>query len=151
LEWIAERDNVPAPTFRKKADLIPLQAGDFIAWHMTQLLNCADQEDYSESVVRRLETISHSWRTKEMSDPDRLPFLLDIPGREPHLKYRPTVIRKDGVRRAVVHFWPKGQPKGQKLDKKTFVLPDRRKLLPEEVQRAMTDYAGRKQQNKTKG
>jgi hypothetical protein len=35
LEWLAEKDKLPRPRFEKKADIVPLQAGDFIAWHIT--------------------------------------------------------------------------------------------------------------------
>lgn len=143
LEWIAERDDVAMPSFRGKAELIPLQAGDFMAWHMTQVINRVDKEGYSESVVRRLETVSHSWRTMDMRDPDRLPFLLDIPKRQPDLSYKYKVIKKHGVRRAIVQYWPKDQPKEQKINKRALVLPERRRLCAEEVQRTMNDYSQR--------
>jgi hypothetical protein len=136
LEWMAERDGIRKPDFPKKADAVPLQAGDFIAWHQAQLLNKTDKADYSASIVRMLERTSHSWKTTNLSDPDRIPAALGIPVRFPGFHYKYKIVQKHGVRRALIHYWKEDQ----KVDRKTLVLPDRRVMAPEEIDRALREY-----------
>ncbi len=149
LEWIAERDRLSIPVFRKKSELVPLQVGDFIAWHGTQCVNSKTLSKATEAVMRRLEGMSHSWRELDMADPDRLPAILEIPLRLPGFHYKSRVLQKHGVRRAVVHYWRRDQPKDQKVDRKTLNLPDRKTMTPDELDRAIREY-GRRKQNAVK-
>ena len=144
LEWIAERDALPIPLFKNKRESIPLQIGDFVAWHGMQCINGQSLDKPIQAVMRRLESMSHYWRELDMSDPDRLPALLEIPERDPALRYQCKVLQKHGVRRALVHYWPKDNPAESKIDRKTLVLPKRKTLRPEDLDRALQDYTAKK-------
>ncbi|MGA2712951.1 MAG: DUF3800 domain-containing protein [Bryobacteraceae bacterium] len=144
LEWIAERDLVPIPVFRKKSEVISLQVGDFIAWHQYQIANDDDPAGYSEAVMRCLNRMSNSWKTTNLDDPDRLPFVLDIPLRLPEFCYKAKIVRDHGVRRSVVHYRRRDEPGKEKLDKKTMDLGPRRAVTPEEVDRALAEYDAKK-------
>jgi hypothetical protein len=86
--------------------------------------------------MRILERTSHSWKTTNLSDPDRLPTILDIPRRLPGFHYKYKVVQKHGIRRALVHYWREDQ----RFDRKNLTLPDRRVMSPEEIDRAIQEY-----------
>jgi hypothetical protein len=72
LEWMAERDHFPNPMFREKSELLPLQVGDFIAWHQFQIQNNTDN-GVSDSVIKLFEfACEYSWRTMNLDDGGRL-------------------------------------------------------------------------------
>jgi hypothetical protein len=133
LEWIAERDGLNVPIFRKKTELVPLQAGDFMAWHFAQIADGKDRDGHSQSIIMRLERMSHSWRTMNLEDPDKMPTLLEIPPRLPEFNYRAKVFQKFGARRAVVQYWRKDTPSDEKIDRKALVLPDRKTMTDEQL------------------
>jgi len=140
LEWIAERDGLVIPVFRKKSDLVPLQAADFIAWHLAQAFEGRDRGKYSESVVMQLEKISHSWRTMDLTDIDRLPTILEIQPRRPELNYRSKVLQKGGVRRSIVQYWRKDTPRDEKIDRQTLVLSDKKTMTDDQLLQAIRRY-----------
>jgi hypothetical protein len=142
LEWIAERDKLPKPDFRKKDELIPLQCGDLLAWcHNLFLTNNGKVPDRYARALDQLARTSNNWELMNLSDPDRLPSILSFPLRDPAFVYKAKIIRHAGKRRAVVRYWPKSKGNTEpKVDRKTLVLPEPPRLTAEEVIKAAVEY-----------
>lgn len=145
LEWIAERDHLTIPVFLDKNEVVPLQAGDFLAWCSHHYLSTHGRpEQRYENVLNRLSIHSNEWGLINLEDPDRIPAILQIPLRHPGMRYKCVILRKDGRRRAVTHYWPKGQHIEPKVNRKTLVLPDKPILTIEQARAAAEQYAARK-------
>ena len=140
LKWIAERDSLPTPDFKKKTELIPLQCADLLAWchntYITTKGNCAARY---KRALDRLVDVDNDWKIIDLSDPDRIPTVLGIPRRDPSLKYKHKIIKVDGRLREIVHYWPlkKGEPN---LKRHSLVLPEPARLSNDEVLKAISEY-----------
>lgn len=142
LEWIAERDGLPIPVFRKKTEVVPLQVGDLIAWcsHLYLTSGKHIPRRY-EQALDRLSEMPCEWGiSQSLQDLDRLPTILRIPLRDPNLLYKCVIVKKDGHRRALVHYWPKDKVLQPKIDRKTLVLPEQNVLSATDVEKAVADY-----------
>jgi hypothetical protein len=141
IEWIAERDLKSVPVFLEKKEFAPLQAGDLLAWcHHHYLSTHGKPEPRYEKAISRLSEVSNQWGLINFQDPDRIPSILDIPLRDPSMRYRSRIVKKDGKRRAVTHYWPKTRVIEPKLERKTLVLPDKPPLTLDQVKVATERY-----------
>jgi hypothetical protein len=141
LEWIAQRDGLPRPDFREKAELIPLQCGDLLAWCHNLYLTIGDQTpDSYLRALGQLAKVSNEWNLIDLSDPDRLPTILSIPLRDPSFNYKAKIIKHAGKKRGVVRYWKKAEGVESKIDRKTLVLPEPPRLSPEKVIKAAEEY-----------
>jgi hypothetical protein len=124
LEWIAERDTLPIPVFPEKKDLVPLQAGDLLAWliHLG-LTNQVHKPRYVKA-YERIQEVSNRWRDVNLSDPERFPSVLGVGLRDPLKKYDCRIVKAGGKRRSVVVIRDKDDPRQFKLDKKNDVIPE---------------------------
>jgi hypothetical protein len=148
LEWMADRDRFPRPIFREKSELLPLQVGDFIAWHQFQLQSGTDEHGVSDTVVKLFEfACKYQWRTMNLDDGERLAMALDLPPRLPDYVYRAKVIRYKGVRRAVVHSRRRDDRASEKVDRKTLFLDDPKVRTPEELDALLKKYDAKKRAN----
>jgi hypothetical protein len=144
LEWMVERDDMATdPLFRRKEEVFGIQCADFIAYHQLQAASGSPIESLSGRVIGILETCSHSWRTMDMTDPDRLPYILQIPLRDQSMVYRWEVLRRKGVRRAVVTYHPR-KARQEKMKRSAIVLPERKTLSPDYIDAAISEYNARK-------
>jgi hypothetical protein len=142
LQWIAKRDYLQIPVFLEKRHA-PLQAGDLLAWchHLALNRRAGTPEMYAQALAR-IEQASSSWQLLDLKDPDRLPFLLGIPLRDPQFTYKHSIVKKDGKRVPVIHYWPKANADEPKLDRKSLKLPERPHLTIEEFNNRAADYDG---------
>lgn len=140
IEWIAERDGLPIPVFRKKTDVVALQAGDLLAWCIHLSLTNTNPLPRYKRAVERILKVSNQWRDMNLGDPDRIPNLLGIPLRDPLLKYECRIVRTDGKRRAVITQRLKGVPGQFTLDRKNDVIPEIRHMSLEELRKAAERY-----------
>jgi hypothetical protein len=130
IEWIAERDSLPIPIFRKKADVVALQSGDLLAWLIHLLVRSGDDE-LPRRYVKALGIIfemDNVWRDMNLNDPDRLPTILEVPLRDPRLKYECKIVRKDGRRHAAVLMRDKDAPGQFKVNRKNDQIPEIRHI-----------------------
>jgi hypothetical protein len=144
LEWIAERDGLSIPVFRKKAEVVALQAADVAAWLGNLCLTSRSVPRRYGNALDRISGVSDWGVSKSYADGDFLPTLLKIPRRDENYRYKCTIVKKYGHRRALVHYWPKTKAIEPKLDRKTLVLPERSALTPEEVDKAIAEYKAKK-------
>lgn len=141
LKWIAERDHLPEPDFPNKSGLVPLQCGDVLAWCNNLFLTSGKLDERYRRGMDQLYKQSSEWEIIDLSDPDRLPTIMGIPLRDPSYNYKHKIIRKDGKRRPVVHYWPKKNRAEPKLERKTLTLPE--PLSRAEVIKAADKYDAR--------
>lgn len=103
LLWIAECDRIRTPVFKKKHEAIPLQAGDLIGWLGLRALNRGKLSDKLQRVLEKLAE-----RTKSVHiNVEEIPKLFSIAARDPDYYYKVQIIKKDGKRIALTHYWPK--------------------------------------------
>ena len=140
IQWIAERDGIPVPDFREKKRT-PLQVGDLLAWSHNLFLSSGGKiPSLYRKALDVLDRSSTEWGLIDMSDPDRIPTILGIPLRDPNMNYKCRVIKQYGKRTASVHYWPKRQRIEPKVERKTLVLPDVKRLSPDDVKRLAAEY-----------
>lgn len=143
LEWIAERDHLQVPTFLEKTQYSQLQSADLIAWcHNLYLTTSGKVRDRYERGLDRLSECSNQWGLINLTDPDKIPTILNIPVRNQAMLYKSVIIRQHGKRRAVTHYWPKGNVVRPKINRRTLVLPDIPALTLERVADAKARYEG---------
>jgi hypothetical protein len=149
LLWMADRDHFPRPDFKEKSELLPLQAGDFIAWHQFQIQNGTDGNGVSASVMHLFEfACEYQWRTMNLDDGEWIATALDLPLRSPDYVYKAQVIRYGGgVRRAVVHSRRRDDRSSEKLDRKTLFLADPKIRTPEELDALRREHLAKKRAN----
>lgn len=140
VEWIAERDGLPVPVFRKKSEVTALQAGDMLAWLIHLSMVNSDVPDRYVRAFQRVEEESKTWRHLNLSDPDRVPTLLAIPLRDPNFQYDYRIVRKQGRRHAVTYKRPKDAPGQFKFDRKNDTIPEIRHVPLEELLEAARRY-----------
>lgn len=144
LKWVAERDGLPVPEFLDKAKAVPLQAGDLLAWcqnlHLTS--NGKIPQIYDKA-LDQLSEVSNEWSLTRMTDPDRVPTILNIPRRDPGLQYQYRILKHRGKRHAVTHCWPKGEIE-PRVVKQTLQLPDKPVLTLEAAIAAAEKYERQK-------
>jgi hypothetical protein len=140
IEWLCQRDGLHVPVFGEKTDFVPMQAADLIAWcHNLYLTKDGIVADRYERALDRLATYSHNWGVMNLGDPDKIPTILSIARRDPRFKYKCTIIKHRGQRRAVTHYWPKDQAEPA-VDRKTLALPDVPALTHEQIVEATARY-----------
>jgi hypothetical protein len=140
IEWIAERDRIEPPTFRPKF-LVPLQAGDLLSWsHNLYLTTGRRMEPLYERCLDRLSLAGGDWAIINLEDSDRVPALLDIPLRDPNMRYKCKIIRKNSKRVALIHYWPKSAHVEPRTDKRRIVVPDKPPLSLEEAEIRIARY-----------
>lgn len=62
LEWVAERDRKPIPDFRKKSDVVALQAADLLGWCTNSYLTSRAKIRYRyEKALDRLSSLANEW------------------------------------------------------------------------------------------
>jgi len=147
IEWIAERDlKSSIPVFLEKKEFVPLQAGDLLAWcHHHYLTTSGKMEWRYEKALNRLAGVANSWGLINFEDPDRIPTVLEIPVRDPNMRYRSIIVKKDGKRRAVTRYWHKNKKQAGEIKRGSLVLPEKAPLNPEQVKAAFEQYAAAKQ------
>jgi Protein of unknown function (DUF3800) len=123
IEWIAERDKLPIPLFPSKADAVPLQAADLIAWLQTKALN-GSASALHRDLIERLERHPHDWSSLNYETGEALAKWAVIALRDPWFNYRGKIVTKDGKRKAIVHYWPKHKGKEPKVERKKLVLAE---------------------------
>jgi hypothetical protein len=126
LEWMAERDGFPSPTFKKKSEVTPLQAGDLLAWLHTKMFGRTgiSSDRYAMATVR-LESMSHHWFERhDFKDADAMATNFAIPIREANKSYRCQIIKRDGRRRALVRVQSLRGGKQHKLVRSTIVVSE---------------------------
>jgi hypothetical protein len=125
LEWLAEKDRLPTPNYKKKEELCPLQMGDFLAWHQYAYLE-GTLDGIGLRALERLGKHSNNWTMATMlDDPERVPTILNIPLRDPEYHYKCRIIRKDGQRMSLMHKWHKQLgPIAPKPQRSKIILPD---------------------------
>jgi len=140
IKFIAERDGIPVPDFKKKTEVIALQCGDLLAWllHLTLVENTLAPR-YLKAIERLIDK-AHRWRDMNLSDPDRLPSILGIPLRDPLFKYEWHILRKNGKRTVAVTRRPKTERGQFKIDRKNDVIPEVRQMPIEEFQEIAKRY-----------
>jgi hypothetical protein len=140
LEWIAQRDELQIPVFFDRTKGVPLQAADLLAWcHNLQLTAGGKIPTRYDRGLDRLSNTSNDWELTHLDDVDRIPTILGIPVRDPALKYKSEIIRKDGKLYALIHCWPKNQ-KRPKLRKNLLTLPDKPVLTIQDAIEAAERY-----------
>jgi hypothetical protein len=141
LEWIAERDHLRIPVFLEKREFVVLQAADLVAWcHYYYLTTHGKPEARYEKAIDKLAELSNEWGLINLGDPHRIPSIVNIPVRDPNMRYKSVILRKDGRRRAVTHYWPKTKATEPKVNRKTLVLPAPPPLTFEQVQASAKRY-----------
>lgn len=144
VEWIAERDHKSIPVFLEKKEFVPLQAGDLLAWcHHHYLTTGGKMEWRYEKAIKRFAEVANDWGLINFEDPDRIPSVLEIPVRDPNMRYRCIIVKKDGKRRAVTRYWPKDKTQS-KIKRGSLVLPEKAPLDPVQVKTAFERYAAQK-------
>ena len=127
LLWIAEKDRLPEPRFEKKSEVVPLQAGDFLAWHWNAFLHGALPR-IADSALKRLakQAEPNQWnQITFLDDPDCVPTIFSIPLRDPLRNYKCTIRKQRGKRIALVHSWSKELGAVEPaVNRKTLTIPD---------------------------
>lgn len=109
LEWIAERDGIPVPMFRKKSDVTALQAADLIAWCIHLSLVRETPSPRYERALARIMEITKVFRQPQLNNPDRFATLLQIPLRDQSFKYECKTVRIKGQRQAALIRRPRSE------------------------------------------
>ena len=142
IKWIAGRDGLPEPEFLNKART-PLQAGDLLAWSHNLFLTTGAVPDIYRRALDELSRSPNDWELIDMRDPDRIPTILEIPLRDPTYEYKHMIVRHNGVYRPVVRYWQKSQGE-PKIERRTLVLPERKRLSFDEARRISLEYDSRR-------
>jgi hypothetical protein len=114
LKWLATRDGLPIPVFKKKAECVTLQAGDLVAGEIRRSLDESHVFGSLKStpILDHFETHSHVWGGIDqlVDEPELYAEVFAIPVRDESLRYKSTIFRVDGRNKAVVHSWSKDKP-----------------------------------------
>jgi hypothetical protein len=141
IEWIMLRDKLPLPVFQRKADTVPLQVGDFIAWcHNLYLTGHGVVPARYQRALDRLSTIGNDWGLIDFRDPDRIPTVLEIPIRDPRYCYRSRIVKAHGKRMALTHYWSREHGSQAKIIRKTIPATEKPPLTGETAMEAIERY-----------
>jgi hypothetical protein len=130
--------------FADKADFCQLQAADLLAWsHNHYLTKGGRIASRYRKGLDYLAGMSSDWGIINLSDPDKIPTILGIPLRDPRFRYQCKILRQDGKRRPVTHYWPKDQPEPE-FNRSSTVLPETPILTDEQIAEAKIRYEAMK-------
>jgi hypothetical protein len=94
-----------------------------------------------EMALDRLSKVASEWGiSKSFQDIDELPFIFNIPLRDPRFQYKCKILRRAGRRRAVVRYWPKTISIEPKPTRSTLILPEAPPLSAEQIAVAKARY-----------
>lgn len=140
LKWIAERDKLPEPDFKSKSQLVPLQAADFIAWHLARVLGKKDTDGHPSAIVSLLELYPHKWREMNLRHGERIALALELPKRLPNYAYGHRVLTIKGARTCVMSARDKRDPRQGKLKRRELIVLEPKLKTLDDMKAALQEY-----------